>query len=156
MPVGVPVLPKPGWVPRRRRREPIDPANDEPTVDAPSPDPDDLGGSHALALRIADVISDTPARDTLVLDIQEISPVADFFVICSGENERQLRAIAREVQETLAEEGVRPDRSEGTALAGWILLDYGGVIVHVFAVDQRAFYRLEALWSEARTLLAIQ
>ncbi len=91
-----------------------------------------------------------------MLDIQEISPVADYFVLCSGENERQLRAIAREVHEKLAEEGVRPDRSEGTATAGWILLDYGGVIVHVFAVDQRAFYRLEDLWSEALTLLAIQ
>ena len=91
-----------------------------------------------------------------MLDIQAISPVADYFVICSGENERQLRAIAREVLERLAEEGVRPDRSEGTAPGGWILLDYGAVIVHVFAVDLRAFYRLEDLWSEARTLLAIQ
>ena len=102
------------------------------------------------------MISDTPAANTLVLDIGEISPVADYFVICSGENERQLRAIAREVLEKLAEAGVRPERSEGTALAGWILLDYGEVIVHVMDVDQRSFYRLEDLWSEAQTLLAIQ
>jgi ribosome-associated protein len=60
------------------------------------------------------------------------------------------------VLEQLAEDGVRPERSEGTALAGWILLDYGAVIVHVMNVEQRAFYRLEELWSEAQTLLAIQ
>jgi len=102
------------------------------------------------------VISDTPAANTLVLDIHAISPVADFFVICSGENERQLRAIAREILEKLGETGVRPERSEGSAAAGWILLDYGEVIVHVMDVDQRSFYRLEELWSEAQTLLAIQ
>lgn len=109
-----------------------------------------------MALRLAEVISDTPAANTLVLDIQAISPVADFFVICSGENERQLRAIGRTVVEQMAESGVRPERSEGTADAGWILLDYGAVIVHVMDVEQRAFYRLEELWSEAQTLLAIQ
>lgn len=102
------------------------------------------------------MISETPAADTLVLDIGPISPVADFFVICSGENERQLRAIGREVLEKLAEGGVRPERSEGTAAAGWMLLDYGDVIVHVMDVEQRAFYRLEELWAEAQTLLAIQ
>ncbi len=85
-----------------------------------------------------------------------MSPVADYFVICSGENERQLRAIAREVTETLAEDGTRPERTEGSAPSGWILLDYGAVIVHIFDVDQRAFYRLEELWSEAQTLVAIQ
>ena len=102
------------------------------------------------------MISDTPASNTLVLDIHELSPIADYFVICSGENERQLRAIAREVTEKMAEEGVRPERSEGDPPSGWIVLDYGEVIVHVFGVDQRAFYRLEDLWSEAHTLVAIQ
>ena len=115
-----------------------------------------FGTSRELALRVAEVISDTPAANTVVLDIQAISPMADYFVICSGENERQLRAIARDVQEKLAAAGVRPERSEGTAPGGWILLDYGDVIVHVFDVDQRAFYRLEELWSEAPTLLSIQ
>ena len=115
-----------------------------------------MASSRELALRIAEVISDTPAANTLVLDLQAISPMADYFVICSGDNERQLRAITRDVQEKLAAAGVRPERSEGTALGGWILLDYGEVIVHVFDVDQRAFYRLEELWSEAPTLLSIQ
>ncbi len=107
-------------------------------------------------MRIADVISDTPAANTLVLDIHELSPIADYFVICSGENERQLRAISRDVTEKLAADGVRPERSEGDPPSGWIVLDYGEVIVHIFAVEQRAFYRLEELWSEAQTLVAIQ
>lgn len=112
--------------------------------------------SRDRALRIADVISDTPASNTLVLDIHALSPIADFFVICAGENERQLRAIAREVSEKLAEAGVRPERTEGDPPSGWIVLDYGEVIVHIFDVEQRAFYRLEDLWSEAQTLVAIQ
>lgn len=112
--------------------------------------------SRELALRIADLISDTPAANTLVLDIHHISPVADCFVICSGENERQLRAISRDVLEKMTEAGIRPERIEGNPVSGWILLDYGEVIVHIFDVDQRSFYRLEDLWAEAQTLLAIQ
>lgn len=109
-----------------------------------------------LALAIAEAISETPAANTLVLDVHAVSPLADFFVICSGENERQLRAIGREVTEQLARTGVRARRTEGTADGGWILLDYGDVVVHIFHDEQRTFYRLEDLWSEAHTLLSIQ
>ena len=108
------------------------------------------------ALLLADVISDTPAQNTVVLDIHELSPFADYFVITAGENERQLRAIARTVTERMAEAGIRPQRSEGTAPGGWIVLDFGDVMVHIFSVDLRDFYRLEDLWAEAPTLLAIQ
>ena len=109
-----------------------------------------------LALAIADLISDTPASNTLVLDIHEASAFADYFVICSGENERQLRAIHRGVADELASRGMRPQRTEGTATSGWLLLDFGDVIVHIFSEDQRAFYRLEDLWADAHVLLAIQ
>jgi ribosome-associated protein len=109
-----------------------------------------------LALKIAEILADTPAAETLVLDIQALSPFADFFVICSGDNERQLRAISRDVAETLAGDGIRPERVEGTPMSGWMLLDYGATIVHIFDVDQRAFYRIEELWSEAPTLVAMQ
>jgi ribosome-associated protein len=108
------------------------------------------------ALLLADVISDTPAQHTVVLDIHELSPFADYFVITAGENERQLRAITRTVTERMAEAGIRPQRTEGAASGGWIVLDFGEVLVHVFSVDQRDFYRLEDLWAEAPTLLAIQ
>jgi ribosome-associated protein len=108
------------------------------------------------ALLLADIISDTPARETVVLDIHALSPFADYFVITAGENERQLRAINRTVSEQMERAGVRARRSEGTAAGGWILLDFGEVFLHIFSVEQRAFYRLEELWAEAPTLLAIQ
>jgi len=112
--------------------------------------------SRDLAIRIAEVIADTPASNTVVIDIHVASTVADCFVICSGENERQLRAINRDVLEQLEEEGSRPRRIEGTPASGWILLDYGDVVVHIFDVDQREFYRIEDVWKDAPTLLAIQ
>jgi ribosome-associated protein len=112
--------------------------------------------NRVLALKIAEIISDTPAVNTLVIDIQRLSSFADFFIICSGENPRQLRAIALAVQERLDEQGVRPKRSEGSPESGWILIDYGDIIIHVFDVEQREYYRLETLWAEAPTLLAIQ
>jgi ribosome-associated protein len=108
------------------------------------------------ALLLADIISDTPARDTVVLDIHELSPFTDYFVITAGANERQLRAINRTVSERMADAGIRPERAEGAAASGWIVLDYGDVLVHIFSEEQREFYRLEDLWAEAPTLLAIQ
>jgi ribosome-associated protein len=109
-----------------------------------------------LAVCIAEIIADTPASDTVVLDIQGLSSFADYFVICSGENERQLRAISEAITTKLAENGIRAQRVEGTPASGWVVLDYGDAIVHVFDVDQRSYYRLEALWAEAPTLLVIQ
>lgn len=127
-----------------------------PQMRIPSPLPSRLETSRDLALRIAEILTDTPAANTLVLDIQGLSSFADFFVICSGENERQLRAITEEITEGLAKSGIRPERTEGNPASGWIVLDFGSAIVHIFDADQRAFYRLEALWAEAPTLLAIQ
>lgn len=113
--------------------------------------------ARGIALHIADILTEkTPAADTIVLDISERSSFADFFVICSGENERQLRAIAGTVQDVLSDEGVNPRRTEGDPISGWVVIDYGDVIVHVFEADQRAFYQLEDLWADSVTVLAIQ
>lgn len=119
-------------------------------------DADDATSGRERALQLADIISDTPARETVVLDIHDLSPFADFFVITEGENERQLRAIERTLLEKMHEQGVRARRTEGTAASGWIVLDFGDVLVHVFSTDLREFYRLEDLWAEAPTLLSIQ
>lgn len=112
--------------------------------------------SRDLALRIADILSETPASDTVVLDIRGLSTFSDFFVICSGENERQLRAITERLQEELREDGIRPQRVEGTPQSGWMVIDYNDAIVHVFDNELRDFYKMERLWAEAPRLLAIQ
>ena len=109
-----------------------------------------------MALQIAQTLADSPASNTVVLDIHSMSPFADYFVICSADNERQLRAINRQVLDGMAKEGIRPERTEGTPAGGWIVLDYGDVIVHIFAVELRAYYRLEDLWADGQTLLTIQ
>ena len=117
---------------------------------------DEIADSRALAVTIADVIAESPAADTRVIDIHGLSTIADVFVICSGENERQLRAIVRSLTEDLAEQGQRPLRVEGDPASGWILLDFGDVIVHVFDAELRAFYDLEERWADAPVLLSIQ
>lgn len=109
-----------------------------------------------LAITIADVLADTPANHTRVVDIRKMSSLADFFVITSGENERQIRAITRQLTEEIASRKLRPSRTEGDAVSGWVLVDYGDVVVHVFSDELRGFYNLEELWQDAPTILDIQ
>ncbi len=109
-----------------------------------------------MAVDIADIIAETPAADTRVIDIHEHSSVADVFVICSGENERQLRAIYRAIIDQMGEAGTEPIRTEGDTTSGWMLLDFGDVVVHVFDKDLREFYDLEGRWENAPVLLSIQ
>lgn len=89
------------------------------------------------------------AQDFRVLQLSEISSLADYFLICSGNNERQVQAIADAVLEKLRAERVRPHHVEGYAPGRWILLDYGDFVVHVFDEATRAFYGLEKLWADA-------
>ncbi len=92
-----------------------------------------------------------------MLDLRLISPIADYFVICSGTSERQLETLDREIVDQLRKgERIRPRQREGTAASGWILLDYGDVVVHLFSPSQRDFYRLEELWAEAPTVVRVQ
>lgn len=109
-----------------------------------------------IARTVAEVASDRLASDITVLDISELSTIADVFVVCSADNVRQLNALREEVTVQLRDHKVNPRRVEGQAESGWILMDYGDVIVHLFTSEQRDFYRLEELWSEAPTLLKIQ
>ncbi len=81
---------------------------------------------------------------------------ADYLVICSGESERQIRAIFDEVTHTLKAGGIRPHHHEGTSDSGWLLLDFGDVIVHIFAPLEREFYQLDELWSQAKPIVRIQ
>jgi len=90
------------------------------------------------------------------LDLRSISLLADYFVICSGESERQVKAIVDEITKKIKEEGVGPLHIEGDSSSGWVLVDYGDVIVHVFAPAVRGYYQLEKLWSDALVVVRMQ
>ncbi|HEX2923522.1 MAG TPA: ribosome silencing factor [Chloroflexota bacterium] len=112
--------------------------------------------SEKLARRIVDIASDKQATDVVMLSLRDVSLIADYFVICSGGSDRQIKAIADQITETLAkEEKVKPLQKEGQPDSGWVLLDYGSVIVHIFSQEAREFYRLEKVWSQAVPVLRI-
>ena len=91
------------------------------------------------------------------MDVREVTSIADYFIICSGGSDRQLKAIVQKVTVELKKEGhLVMGRPEGEAAGGWVLIDYGDVVVHAFLPEQRSYYDLEELWSEAKTLVRIQ
>ncbi|MFC7684609.1 ribosome silencing factor [Ureibacillus sp. GCM10028918] len=94
-------------------------------------------------------LDDKRAEDIVVLNMENISLLADYFLICNGNSDRQAQAIAREVQEKAQENGYEVKRIEGFDSARWILVDLGDVVVHIFHKDERAFYNLERLWGDA-------
>jgi ribosome-associated protein len=96
------------------------------------------------------------AADIVLLDVAELTSMADYFVICSGGSERQLGAIGDGIAEKLRAEGVRPIGREGGSNSHWTLLDFGAVIVHIFAPPERDYYQLERHWSKAKTVLRVQ
>ncbi len=94
--------------------------------------------------------------DVLMMDISELSVIADFFVICSGGSERQLRALSEAILDATQEHEVKPLHREGDAASGWIRFDYSSTIVHIFSPEIRAYYDIEDLWSEAKTVVRFQ
>jgi len=104
-----------------------------------------------------DLIADKKGEDIVLLDVRERTLIADYFVICSGTSERQLKAIVEGVTENVKKQYGRPARYvEGNPAGGWVLVDYQDVIVHIFSPDRRAFYDLEGFWSEAAVLLKMK
>lgn len=103
-----------------------------------------------LAAQAAD---DKKANDIQIMDMRSISPVTDYFVICSANSTTQVQAITDNIEDKLAEHGYNPLRREGYNEARWVLLDYGDCVVHVFLEEERHFYSLEQLWGEAQKRL---
>jgi ribosome-associated protein len=96
-------------------------------------------------------------ENIVLMDLREVTPIADYFVICSGNSDRQLKAIVEKVTEAVKKDSrVSPLRVEGLAEGGWVLVDYGGLVIHAFSPDQRDYYRLEELWSEGKTIVRMQ
>jgi ribosome-associated protein len=108
-----------------------------------------LTGDVAKAVRAA---LDKKAADVLVLDLRNTPAFTDFFVLCSGQNQRQVKAIADAVEESLRAAHVRPAHIEGYDRAEWVLMDFFTFIVHVFTPQTREFYSLERLWGDAERI----
>jgi ribosome-associated protein len=106
--------------------------------------------SHQLALACSSAAQEKKAQDIVIMDLQGITLIADYFVICTGANPIQIKAICDNINDKLKKQGVSPLRIEGFNDARWILMDYGTVIVHIFMEEERDYYNLEKLWGDAK------
>lgn len=115
---------------------------------------DVTGGIHViknkgLIQEIAEACDDKRAEDIIALDMNEVSLVADYFLICHASNERQVQAIARAIKDVMDEQDINVNRIEGFEQARWILVDAGDVVCHIFHKEERGYYNLERLWGDA-------
>ena len=108
-----------------------------------------------LAHRIVEIASDKKGNDIVLLRTAELTTMADFFVILSGRSDRQVQALAGAIVDELRDDGIRPLGVEGRQSSRWVLLDFGSVIVHVFAPEEREFYGLERLWAKAAQVVRV-
>lgn len=97
-------------------------------------------------------LEDKKAEDVKVIDISDISTIADYFIIASGKNHSQIQAMCDNVEETLGRAGVEMKQTEGYKSANWILMDYGDIIVHIFDTENRLFYDLERIWRDGKEI----
>jgi ribosome-associated protein len=111
--------------------------------------PGTLPPSREVAVAAARAAADKQSTDIVVLDVHDIIVITDYFVICSAGTQRQVRAVIDAIEASLKELGVKPLRREGEPEAGWWLLDYVDVVVHVFGEEEREYYDLERLWKDA-------
>lgn len=104
--------------------------------------------SKELALKIAEILDAKRGEDIVVLDVNHLTSITDYFVIASARNVLQVKAMAEEVEEKMLESGIEVRRRDGHGDARWIVLDYASVIVHIFHVEERQYYNIERLWMD--------
>jgi ribosome-associated protein len=139
----------PGWFPTPSRGKSEAPACTGDTLIPSDPGAFDHLTSLDQARRIADLAQEKLAKDVLILDMRPVCSYTDYFVVCTGNNPRQAKAIYDEVREGLKrEEKLVPQHTHGERGASWILADYLDVVLHVFTPEARAYYRLEELWGD--------
>jgi len=110
-----------------------------------------------IARHIVDVLDEHKAENIVLLDLRPDTVIADFFVICTGTSDRQIKALVEYVKDAVEETYDRqPFATEGTAESGWLILDYADVVVHMFLAEVRRYYDLEGLWHEANIMVSIQ
>lgn len=108
--------------------------------------------SKKIAQAIAKIADDKKAKDIVVLDLKDLSAFTDYFVICSGTSDRQVKTIAGAIEMEMKKKDVRPIGMEGYETGHWVLVDFGDVVAHVFYDDERHYYQLEKLWADAPQL----
>jgi ribosome-associated protein len=109
-----------------------------------------------LAHRALDAIEDKKGSQIVLLDVHAVSMFTDYFLLCNGESDRQLKAMVDGVEEALATAGRKRLGLEGTVESGWVLLDYGDLMIHIFTLERRAYYRLDELWKAGQTIVKMQ
>ncbi len=110
---------------------------------------DILLDSKELVLQCVNAALDRKAEDLIILKVKDVSSFADYFVLCSGNSDRQIKGLAEHIGQKLKKAGIFPLGIEGERSGSWILMDYGDVIIHVFYKPVREFYDIEGLWSDA-------
>lgn len=108
-----------------------------------------------LALQTAQLLYDRKAHDIIVLAVEHLTVLTEYMVLATGNTVLQTKALFEHVEGMLGKQGVQPRRVEGSGEGRWIVLDYGGVIVHLFHPEDRSFYRLERLWSDGQNRLPL-
>lgn len=101
---------------------------------------------------IYDALEDKKANDIKIIDIRNVSVIADYFIIADGSNHNQIQAMARNVEEEMGKQSVHPKQIEGFQSANWILMDYNDVIVHIFSSEDRLFYDIERVWRDGKSI----
>ena len=108
--------------------------------------------SSLLTKKITDLIFNKKGYDVKILDLRKVTSITDYFVICTGDSDTQVKAIADEVDKELRDEGIRSWHTEGYQALNWVLIDFVDVVVHVFKKETREYYNLEKLWGDAPTV----